>query len=349
MVGRHESVTDRHEEVLGRAGELLCEAARWIDPPYRLLAQRLPEPLCLTVGYHRGWWEIDGSPRAAGSGKSIRPAFVLASATAAGGASSDAALHAALAVELAHDWSLVHDDVMDRDRERRQRPAVWVTHGVGRAVLLGDMLLVLAQSQAASLASASGQALTRALAQMCIGQWADLDLTGQTAVAIADVVGVSEGKTGALLGAACEMGALAGGADPPAAAAYRGFGIHLGVAFQAVDDLLGIWGDPAITGKPVGADLAIGKRSIPVVAALANRGAASAELASLLAGESPLDEAGIARATELVDAAGGRRAAESLASDRAERAFSELSVAAPDTAALNDLNALAAIVLERTR
>ncbi|MBG0831208.1 polyprenyl synthetase family protein [Planomonospora sp. ID67723] len=341
------------------AGEILAEARAITEPAHRAAVERLPDEIRHITGYHAGWWDADGRP-CADTGKTVRPALVLACARAiADGAGRPdragpeagavrAAIPAAVAVELVHDFSLLHDDVMDGDPIRRHRPAAWAVFGTGSAVLTGDTLVTLALDMLAD-AGAGAKVLTTALLRLCGGQNADLVFEGRSDVTIAECMTMVAGKTGALMGCACELGALAGGADPARAARLREFGEHLGLAFQLVDDLLGIWGDPGITGKPVHSDLAARKKSLPVVAALTSRTPAGARLARLYEQKGTLDAQALARAAQLVDASGARRWAQEQARHHMETALECLGRADPAPEAAADLRTLARLVVHRDR
>ena len=172
----------------------------------------------------------------------------------------------AVAVELVHDFLLLHDDIIDGDPTRRHRAAAWWVFGVGRAIIAGDTLLSLASHV---LAERPGlRVLTTAQLDLCAGQSADMAFEQRADVGVAECVAMAECKTAALLACACELGALAGGGDARQCRLLAELGRRLGLAFQLADDLLGIWGDPAVTGKPRSSDLANRKKSLPVVAAL---------------------------------------------------------------------------------
>jgi geranylgeranyl diphosphate synthase type I len=246
----------------------------------------------------------------AGCGKLIRPAVTFGCAHAVGGSTADA-LPAAVAVELIHNASLIHDDIMDGDECRRHRPTVWKQFGVAQAILAGDALIGLAfealttdtQPEHAGAAAAD---LARAVRSLAIGQHTDLRLEGSTTASTAQCLAMMAGKTGALLAVASRLGARLGGAPYGWFDAFSDYGKNLGVAFQLLDDLLGIWGDPAVTGKPVGSDLRARKNSAPVVAALATDGAAARRLRELYESNTPMSERDVAAASVLVEQAGGR-------------------------------------------
>jgi geranylgeranyl diphosphate synthase, type I len=222
-------------------------------------------------------------------------------------------------VELVHNFSLLHDDLMDGDTERRHRPTVWARWGAPAAILTGDALLALAQEVLLEAPSPHAAATARALAattrELIRGQVADVAFERRADVGLAECLDMAAGKTGALLAASATVGARLAGAPAPLLAALETFGAAVGAAFQLVDDLLGIWGDPAVTGKPVLSDLRSRKKSLPVTYAVAHGGAAGAELAAWLAGSGDDREPTLRRMAELVEVAGGRR----WAADEARR------------------------------
>lgn len=258
--------------------------------------------------YAFGWCEVGGAPAAAPGGKGVRQALAVLGAEAAGVPARDG-VAAAVAVELVHMFSLLHDDIMDGDADRRRRPAVWKAYGTGPAVLAGDALFALAvETLAARPGGAAGvRTLSATLRDLVGGQADDLlfasrPWTGPGRVRPEEYRRMAERKTGALLGCAAALGAALGGAPAGTVAALDLAGRRLGVAFQIVDDVLGAWGDPAVTGKPVHGDLREGKKTFPVLLALETP--AAPRLAALL--ESQAEPATVAAA---VERAGGRAAA----------------------------------------
>jgi geranylgeranyl diphosphate synthase type I len=256
----------------------------------------------------------DGSPPAgakpAGSGKALRPALALLSARAAL-AAPERGVPAAVAVELVHNFSLLHDDIMDGDTERRHRPTAWTVYGVGAAILAGDAMLALAQDilleDKAPQSPWAARCLSAAVQRLIAGQGADLAFERRDDVTLAECQEMAGDKTAALMACACSIGAIHVGAPPAVAMGLAGFGAHAGLAFQLTDDLLGIWGTPAVTGKPLRSDLRARKKSLPVVAALQAGIQAAAELSALLRQEDQLSEEDLARAAGLVEEAGGKQ------------------------------------------
>jgi geranylgeranyl diphosphate synthase type I len=328
------------------ASDVLAWARGVTEPAHRAAVDQLPVRLRQIIGYHVGWWDADGRSSESG-GKAIRPALVLASARAVGGDGAlAAAVPAVVAVELVHDFSLMHDDIMDGDHTRRHRPAAWTVFGVGETLLAGDAALSLALDL---LANQPGLGiLTGALLRLCSGQSADLAFEARSMVTLEESVQMAADKTGALLAAACQLGAISGGARHDQTRTFGAFGQHLGMAFQVVDDLLGIWGDPTTTGKPVFSDLANRKKSLPVVAALTSNTSAAKELARIYQAADPLDEAALARAALLIKKAGAQDWAYREAATHLSAALDCLGRAAPVCPeATDDLVALARMIARR--
>ncbi|MFI5609501.1 family 2 encapsulin nanocompartment cargo protein polyprenyl transferase [Amycolatopsis sp. NPDC051903] len=324
---------------------LAWSRGRW-EPAMRAAVDRMPESMRRIAGYHFGWWDGSGSGGAVPSGKALRPALVLLSAEAAGGDPADA-VAAAVAVELVHNFSLLHDDVMDGDETRRHRATAWTVFGTSPAILAGDALLALAFDVLAVDGPASARVLSTAVLELLHGQSEDLAFERRRSVDRASCVRMAEGKTGALLAAACTLGVLAVGGRGEHVSGLGAFGQALGLAFQHVDDLLGIWGDPEVTGKPVCSDLQNRKKSLPVVAALAEDTAASHELAALYRQEAPLSATQLRRAAALVESAGGRSWSSSEVSRLLAAALSALSATAPVARPAAELTSLAHHITRR--
>ncbi|MFC8878057.1 family 2 encapsulin nanocompartment cargo protein polyprenyl transferase [Streptomyces ardesiacus] len=337
------------------AAVLLRESRASVDPELRSAIASLPDAMRRIALYHFGWQHADGTPAAGNAGKAIRPALVLTAATALGGPAARAAAgRAAAAVELVHNFTLLHDDVMDRDATRRHRPTAWAVFGDADAILAGDALQALALRLLAAdphpASAAAAARLADCVMELCEGQHADTAMEGRPpqGVTLDETLTMAEAKTGALLGCACALGALYAGAPAEDVEALDAFGREAGLAFQLIDDVIGIWGDPRHTGKPAGADLAARKKSLPVVAALTSGTPAAAELAELYAVPYDQDREDLERTALVVERAGGRDWAQAQAADRMARAMQELARAVPDPEAAGGLLALAEFVTRRS-
>ncbi len=284
-----------------------------VGPAMAAAVGRLSPEVRRVSAYHLGMTDAEGNPRNDGAGKALRPALTLLSARAAG-VPSEKGVTAAVAVELVHNFSLLHDDIMDGDTERRHRPTAWTVFGVGPAILAGDALLALAQDLLLEDSGPHGvwaaRCLSVAVQRLIAGQGADLAFEKRDDVGLTECLEMAGDKTAALMSCACSIGAIHAGAAPSLAMGLAGFGAHIGQSFQLTDDLLGIWGAPEVTGKPVQSDLRARKKSLPVVAALNSGTPESAELAELLARPEPLSEEDLSHAAALIEAAGGRQWAE---------------------------------------
>ncbi|HEX9342995.1 MAG TPA: polyprenyl synthetase family protein, partial [Actinomycetota bacterium] len=297
-----------------------------------------------------GWVDADGHPADGSGGKAIRPALALLSAEAAG-ADAREGLPGAVAVQLVHDFSLLHDDLMDGDEERRHRATAWKVFGPALAVLTGDALLALAGQVLFEVPGERGAAAARHLGGatelLILGQAQDLDFEERMDVTVEECLAMTGNKTGALLACSASIGAVLAGAPPATVDGLHAFGLHLGLAFQAVDDLLGIWGEPEVTGKPAWNDLRARKKSMPVTAALSAGGPSSERLAALLGGDGPIGEEDLSLAAKLVETAGGRDLTRAEAERQLTLALDRLGAVGAPAAAHEQLAAVAHFVTTR--
>lgn len=328
----------------------LERARQLIEPSLRAAVDRLEGDLHLPARYHFGWVDADGSPTAVGSGKGIRPALALLGAEAVGASGVDA-VPVGVAVELIHNFSLVHDDIIDGDTERRHRPSVWSQFSVGEAVVVGDAMHTLAFQVLLDSPGEHGAAvaarLGHATSAMIRGQSDDMGFAHRPDVTVEQCLAMEADKTGALLAFAVCGGALMGGGDGDVVEALHVFGIELGVAFQAHDDILGVWGEPAVTGKPAGNDLRERKRSVPVVLALTDAAAADRARLRELFDRPVVDDDAVAEGVAILDRVGAREATAAVAAQRLERAIAAIDGGAVAPAARDELVELARFVVAR--
>ncbi|HEY5342024.1 MAG TPA: polyprenyl synthetase family protein [Candidatus Aquilonibacter sp.] len=251
-------------------------------------------------------------------GKRLRPQILLTVAEGEGG-DGTVALGAAAALELLHNFSLIHDDIEDGDELRHGRPTLWTRHGVRAALVAGDAMSALAYltlvDGSHALPAATVAAMLRCLQEahfrMCEGQAFDIGFETATFVTFDEYLRMIEGKTAALLAVACELGAWAAGAPSERAAAYGSVGRAYGLAFQVRDDVLGTWGRTEETGKPSGADIRRRKWSFPVAWALAQPPSADRSIvADAYATIGMLSEEHAARVIAALDRLGARDAAD---------------------------------------
>jgi geranylgeranyl diphosphate synthase type I len=316
-------------------------------------ANQTAAPLYDMMAYHLGWVNEERNPTRTYQGKRLRPLLCLLSCQGAGG-DWQRALPAAAALELVHNFSLIHDDIEDNSPTRRGRRTVWAVWGVAHGVNAGDAMLVIARGALARLMDvgvpqarvlAATRLLDRTCLRLCEGQYLDMAYEGRHDLSEEAYLEMIGAKTAALIGASAELGALIAGAMAKTEH-YRAFGRHLGLAFQMIDDLLGIWGDPQTTGKPNASDIAERKMTLPIIVGLRESDQA-ATLAKLYGRKSRGTD--VQRIVGILD----RTAARDLVQRRAEhhqaKALAMLAAASPLRPAAQLLQDLAASLAVRER
>ncbi len=320
-----------------------------IEPALRGAVESLDENLRLPVTYHLGWTDRDGNPSAAGSGKGVRSALTILGAEAVG-ARGEVAVAGGVAVELIHNFSLIHDDIMDNDRTRRHRATVWDVFGVGEAIVVGDAMHALAfdvllTDTTTTHSAAATRRLAKATSAMIAGQAQDVALDRSATATLDECLAMEANKTGALLAQSAAIGAVMGNGDDATVHALEHFGVALGIGFQAVDDVLGIWGDPAQTGKPVGNDLREQKKSMPIAMALDD--GADIGAAVLEAFTDEMNDAQIVALAARLESAGIRERVERLARDYLDDAIMTLDSVELVPTAKSELIELANFIWQR--
>ena len=244
------------------------------------------------------------------------------------------AMPAAAALEFIHNFSLIHDDIQDKDRTRHHRPTLWAVWGMPKALVAGNVLRVIADTCLEGLTregvktdhALSGIGLlTEAYLEMIEGQYLDVSYEGQTTISIDDYMSMISRKTGALIRCALHLGALIGAGDAATADAFRECGRSLGYIFQIRDDFLGVWGDEGITGKPVGADIRRKKNSFPIVCAMSQSAAKDQQLLKELYSKDDLDEDDVADVLDAMERSHVKERGASIAAEHSDRALQALS------------------------
>lgn len=281
--------------------------------------------------YHLGFADAEFRPAQVNAGKRVRPLLCLLCCAAAGG-EPERAVPAAAAVEILHNFSLVHDDIEDNSPTRRHRLTVWALWGCAQAINVGDALFALARR---TLGGLSHQGISperiliagRTFDDTCLalteGQYLDMAFEKRADVTVDEYMRMIEGKTAALLATSAGLGALAAQADPARVAAYRHFGRALGLAFQIQDDVLGLWGDEVVTGKSAASDVLQKKKTLPVVYALSQTNGAAARLRALYA-SAPFTADDVPVVLALLAETGARKFAEARSRESHAEATSAL-------------------------
>ncbi|MFY9782929.1 MAG: polyprenyl synthetase family protein [Acidimicrobiales bacterium] len=329
-----DSLSTRDNAAIAR--DTLARSKSLIEPALDALTHRLSPELRPVVLHHLS-----------GGGKLVRATLALLSAVA-GGADEQTGLVGALAIELVHNFSLIHDDIIDGDVERRHVPTVWAKFGVGPALIAGDALLTLAfqilLEEPSNERVKAARLLSDTTQGMIVGQGEDINSEHQLFLSVEDCVSMEAGKTGALLACAASIGAVLAGADDQAVAALFDFGQHLGLAFQAVDDILGVWGDPHVTGKPVGNDLRMRKKTLPISIANAKGFEVFTEPF-----DRELTDAEVAEAMVLLEECGAKYETMEMAESNLQAALASLDRVPLVPTAVSELAAIAYYVIERDK
>lgn len=339
------------ERRLSELGDLVDAATR--DELVRGISEAAA-PFGGMLEYHLGWRDerlrVLDTP--APAGKKLRPALALLVCEAVSG-SIEPARAAAVALELIHNFSLVHDDIQDRGELRRHRPALWTVWGAEQAINAGDALFALAQvallRRPTALAAAMAAELGRACVLLAEGQYLDIALQrGSLPPTLESYQEMIARKTAVLFACAARLGAMAGGAATEVQAAYARFGHELGLAFQEQDDILGVWGKAEDTGKPPAADVVERKRGLPAAVALSRPDAPAwlTEIYSARNGAMP--RTSVARVIAHFDALNLRPELEARVASHYQHALNALEQAAPRQPARGYLAAVCELLVSRT-
>lgn len=313
-------------------------------------------PLYGMMRYHLGWATVDFAPDASGqTGKRLRPRLCLLCCAAAGG-DALVAVPAAAAIELLHNFTLIHDDIQDQSSHRHHRQTIWSRWGAAQAINVGDGMYAIAHQQLLKLAAhgVPAERIVRLMGEfdatvlrICEGQFLDVGFENRWDIAAADYVQMIGGKTAAIFAFAASAGATLAGADDARTTRYGTLGTALGLGFQLRDDLLGIWGEERVTGKPVADDIRRRKKSLPVI--MLHERAAAAERAYLEAcyASEEVVAADIATVLAMLDTAGVHDECQEIVETYHARAFALLGAAGASGPARDTLAALIARMADR--
>jgi heptaprenyl diphosphate synthase len=267
----------------------------------------------------------------AAGGKRLRPALVLLAAMC-GRYELDRLMPAAMAVELTHAATLVHDDVIDRSSVRRGRPTVAASLGDEPAIVIGDFYFAKAYEHAARTDSAEVVGiLARAVMEICAGEVRQQAIRYLYSTDMDEYMGRIRAKTATLLAASCDIGALMAGVKPAKRGALENYGLMLGLAFQIADDVLDYTGSEGEVGKPIGHDIADGFATLPLLLAMEDRSRAE-RLTSVLQDGRKLSAGEARHVVDEVLAGGGPEQAITVAREYASTARAQLDAIEPGEA-----------------
>ena len=312
-------------------------------------------PVYQMLRYSMGWSDIHGNSSAGTEGKALRPTLCLFACEATCG-SATRALQASVSLELIHNFSLIHDDIQDRDQTRHHRPTLWTVWGEPKALVAGNILRAIAAMSVSRLVEQGvtfdgvlrvNSLLTEAYLDMIEGQYLDISYEGRSDIGIAHYLDMISKKTGALIRCALTIGALIGTRDESTVRAFNDCGRSLGFVFQIRDDMLGIWGDEEATGKPVGADIRRKKSTLPVVFAMSQAQSRDIEtLLSIYHGAAVGDKE-VASVLDIMERVGAKEYAQSLAAEHRQQALDSLAGVELAPHVLQDMEDLAQFLMVR--
>ena len=304
--------------------------------------------------YHMGWVDDRGATITGSSGKGLRPMMCLWACEAVGGNWEDA-LPAAAALELVHNFSLIHDDIQDGDEERRHRPTVWSIWGNAQGINAGDSMRGLATLTLVNgsrcypkeklVAALAG--LEQACLEMIEGQYLDISFEERTGTTTDQYLDMISRKTGALIECSFYLGALIGTDSPEVVQSFKQCGRELGLVFQIRDDVLGVWGKEETTGKPVASDLRRKKMCLPLVYALHECSGEDQKVVQSLFLTGEPGEEKVNEVLGVLDRLGAQEYCQSLAAEQGEKALSRVDSMGISSSTRGELEELATFFLER--
>lgn len=318
----------------------------------RKIIESCPPSLGNILRYHMGWQDEHGHLCSKESGKFIRSTLCLLSCQAVGGDTSQA-MPAAAAVELIHNFSLIHDDIEDASHERHHRPTVWKLWGESQAINAGDAMFTLAYLGLLRLKEkgiadekivTSIRVLTLACLELCEGQYLDVEYEDGLDITIEEYLDMAARKTAALFAASTSLGAYLGSEDSKLVDSFYLFGKELGIAYQIYDDMLGIWGAEKSTGKSA-TDISQRKKTLPVVYGLHGSDGETRKRLKRFYSQESISGADMIEVKKILDCLGARDYAENLAEQYYCKALAQLEATGLDT--LAPLKETACFLLKR--
>ncbi len=345
------------EEPSDRGEEILHEHLEMIDGELRRVfsGHTAPKQLYDMMKYHLGWLDEDLRQAEQYRGKRLRPTLCLLTYNSLSGV-YDKALPAAAAVELVHNFSLIHDDIEDKDEERRHKPTVWKLWGIPQAINVGDGMHVLSNLALLRLADLNitshkivelTDILNNTVMELCEGQYLDMSYEDKLDITIDAYLDMISRKTASLIEASVHMGATLATNDSKLIGHFRKFGRRIGMAFQIVDDIIGIWGEAEHTGKPTASDIKKKKKTLPVICAMQEaKKTQKKRLVEIYKGD--VGESEVEEVLGILEETGAHGYSEDTASKFEAEALDDLERTGVENEALSKLKDLAKFLVKRT-
>ena len=309
----------------------------------------------MMLRYAMGWSDASGAPVSAPQGKALRPTLCLLTCEAVCG-EYQRALPPAVSLELIHNFSLIHDDIQDRDEYRRHRPTVWKVWGEPIALIAGNVMRIVADTSMEGLRGDSvsvadivtvNEVLTEASLEMIEGQHLDVAFEGRSDIGMKSYLDMISRKTGALIRTPMHVGAIMGTDDLAVIESFRECGRSLGYVFQIRDDVLGIWSEEKTTGKPVGADVRRKKNSLPIVHAMSQADRVQKRALEGIYDKEAVTDGDVDTVLDIMDSLGTEAFANSMAAEHCERGLERLKGIAIHPDARAEIEELSTFLLIR--
>ncbi len=326
-----------------------------LEAELKYVVGRASLPLYNMMRYHMGWIDEFGRTHEGTAGKRLRPLLCLLACHALGGQWRQA-LPVAAAVELVHNFSLIHDDIQDSSTERRGRPTVWHVWGQPQAINVGDAMHALALSSLLRLEDTgashtktvrAARTMGEASLRLSEGQYRDLSYENYLNINVNDYLSMISGKTAALFGCSLEIGGVMATDDESIISRMRSFGQNLGMIFQVHDDVLSIWGDESTTGKSSVSDIQTKKKTLPVIYALEKATGPDRERLRHIYQKETVDRADVEDVMRVLNKLNARSYAQDMSKKYYDEALAELNaldIPKPEKA---ELEAVASFILDR--
>lgn len=338
-----------------RAEDILAEHIEMIDNEIRAVFLQRSEPRRLyeMMEYHLGWLDESLKPAKQYRGKRFRPTLCLLTYKALAGVYTKA-LPAAAAIELIHNFSLIHDDIEDMDEERRHRPTLWKLFGIPHAINAGDGMHVLANLTALRLRDYNVTdekivdvlaILNRTIMELCEGQYLDMSFEERMDIDVESYLDMISRKTAALIEASTHIGAMLATRDEDVIRHFRNFGRKIGIAFQIIDDIIGIWEEK--TGKPKASDIRNKKKTLPVIYAFERASQEEKEILTETYAKEKLNHEDVARVLEILESTGAREYTTKMAEKYESEALKELRATGIKNEAIEKIEVLAEFLIRR--
>jgi geranylgeranyl diphosphate synthase, type I len=329
-----------------------------VDDEIRTIIDERESRLYDMLRYHFGWMDRNGRIKKQSNGKAVRPTLCLLTCEAVGG-DYKTALPAAAAIELVHNYSLIHDDIQDDDAERHHQPTVWRVWGKAQAINAGTVMRMLANVALRKLKVTPGKKMRiqklidEATIRLIEGQYLDISFESQDDTSVEEYIDMVGCKTAALITCAVESGAELGTNDRKTINTLHEFGWNLGMAFQTKDDILGIWGRKEETGKPSGNDIRRRKKTLPIIYGLQTapgslRGRLKRSLSITSGYEEIMSEEAVQSIIEILEKIGALEETQTITDEYIEKALSIVDSLSLTTSARKDLDEVVMFLKTRT-